>query len=103
MCLKPRKNWEIAKKIGFDGADLVDVLDLLNPHKEELPTEDLIQLEKEEGATKFEAMHMLMGKTLAVAFCLVEEGLAVLDENILIVSKVQKCQMFCSITLKQRK
>jgi hypothetical protein len=46
---------------------------------------------------------MLMSKRLAVAFCLVGECLAILDENILIVSEVQKCQMFCSITLKQRK
>jgi hypothetical protein len=38
--LKPRKNMEFVKKIVFDGADLVGVVDLLNLHKEELPTED---------------------------------------------------------------
>jgi hypothetical protein len=57
--------------------------------------------EKEEGAAKFEVMPTLMSKRLAVAFRLVEECLAILVENILIVSEVQKCQMFCSITVKR--
>jgi hypothetical protein len=104
ICLKPGKNMEFVKKIVFDGDDLVGVVDLLNLHKEELPTEDLIQLKKEhsekkEGAAKFEVMPALISKILALAFCLVGECLAILVENILIVSEVQKCQMFCSIKL----
>jgi hypothetical protein len=35
---KTQKNLEMAKKMGFDGTDLVDVVDFLNSHKEELPT-----------------------------------------------------------------
>jgi hypothetical protein len=57
-------------------------VDLLNSHKEELPTKDLIQLKKEhqeekQGTTKFEVMYMLVSKRLAVAFRQVEEGLAI--------------------------
>jgi hypothetical protein len=86
-----KKVAELAKKVGLEEVDVDAVDELINSLKEELSTEDSVQLEKEhleeedeeeeEVTAKAEEVRTLRSLRLAEAFHLVEEDSASLDED----------------------
>lgn len=84
----PRENIvSVAKKVGLDEVELENVQALLDCHKEELLSQDLLELEKwkepdkAESKEEVDAIWNLSAKWLKVAFSIIESTLAILDED----------------------
>jgi hypothetical protein len=92
---KPRKKvTELTKKVVLVEADVDGVEELIKSHKEELSTEDSVQLEKkhqeeeedekeekEDRTENAEVLRTLRSRRLAEAFRLDEEGSCILDDD----------------------
>jgi DDE superfamily endonuclease./Tc5 transposase DNA-binding domain./CENP-B N-terminal DNA-binding domain. len=79
---------QLANIVGFNEVDLDDVVDVLMSDKEELSNEDLIELEEEsregaggEGTEEGEIVRMLTSERLSEALRIIDEALAIFDEE----------------------
>ena len=86
---KARRNIvEMAKTVGFDDVEEVDVEELLDSYQEELSNEDLLMPEKERQVEELEAeseelesLRTLTSTRMVEAFHLIDMGLAIFDED----------------------
>jgi hypothetical protein len=81
-----KKVAELTKKVGLVEANVDGVEELIKLYKEEISTEDSVQLEKEhqeeeERTPNAEVLLTFRSRRLAKAFHLVEEGSCILDDD----------------------
>jgi len=79
---------QLANIVGFNEVDLNDVVDVLMSDKEEFSNEDLIELKEEsrevageEGIEEGEVVRMLTSERLSEALRIIDEALAIFDEE----------------------
>ena len=79
---------QLANIVGFNEVDLDDVVDVLMSDKEEFSNDDLIELKKEsrevageEGTEEGEVVRMLTSERLSEALQIIDEALAIFDEE----------------------
>jgi len=79
---------QLANIVGFNEVDLNDVVDVLMPDKDEFSNEDLMELKEEirevvgeEGTEEGEVVRMLTSERLSEALRIIDEALAIFDEE----------------------